>query len=191
MPKKQIAILAALTLAALTSAAQDLRWPMRTTETIASPAGRGGRGRGAPMMQNPAPEQTRERMATVLVKMGKVTIDDNAVISFKPTPPRGKTSSDVTQATIPFADKEKLVEALKESISDLKKPTKANESESKKIYSDAAGKFTAVTIRDGHKKHLEVTLRDAAAPKDGAGPSVFEVPIQQVEFFYNALRNIK
>ena len=138
-----------------------------------------------PMMQNAEPEKTREKMVTVLVKMGKVTVDSEVLISFKPTPPRDKTSSDVTQVTIPFADKDKLVEALKDSISDLRKPTKANESESKKIYSDAAGKLTATVFRDGHKKHLLVVF------KDTGDPSVFEVPIQQVEVFYNALRNIK
>ena len=186
MKKLQVAIFAVVMLAALTSVAQDMSWPMRTTETVSTaPAGgRGGR-RGGPMMQNNAPEQTRERMVTVLVKMIKVTGGEVDIISFKPTPPRGKSPTDVTQVSIPFADKETLTEALKKTIADLKKPTKANESEIRKIYADSAGKFTATLKRDGHKKHLEVIF------KDGNAPNVFELSIQQVEVFHNALRNIK
>ncbi|MCL1919808.1 MAG: hypothetical protein FWG50_01830 [Kiritimatiellaeota bacterium] len=184
--RRLLVAIGVVTLAAFTSLAQDMRWPLRTTEARAAAQGRGGRG-GRGMPAQPVPEETRERLSNVLVKMTKVVVGGGEdIITFKhTTPTRGTSASDTSQVSIPFADKDKLLEGLKEGIADLKKPTKTNESESKRIYADGGNKFTATVIRDGHKKHMEVIF------KEGNEPSVFELPPQQVEVFYNALRNMK
>ena len=137
-------------------------------------------------MPNPAAEETKEKMATVLVKMNKSTQTAGEFIMLKYTPPtRGKAGGDTTQVSIPFADKEKLMDALKDAVAELKKPTASNTSESKDAYANEAQTFKATTIREGHKKYLEVLFKDAGAP------TVFEVPQQQVEVFISLLKNMK
>ena len=184
--KRIVAVAAIAALTCMHALAQDMRWPVRVTEVVQTNQGRGGRGGRGGGMQNPAPEETKEKMATVLVKISKSVVDGDAFIMLKHQPPtRGKTGGETTQASIPFADREKLMDALKEAIADLKKPTSANTSESKEAYANGDKSFRAVTIRDGHKKHMEVTFRASG------DPTVFEVPQQQVELFLNLLKNMK
>jgi len=183
---KIIAVAVIAALAGLHTLAQDMRWPMKTVETInQARGGRGGRG-GAPA-PDPANAVTRDRLANVIVKLSKTNLGvGNEVITLKHAPPvRGTTSGDLKEVTIPFADKEKLMDGLKETLADFKKMTSATTSDRKEIYANPSGTFKAVTIRDGHKKFLEVTFKDAN------DPTLFELPQQQVELFFNLLKNLK
>jgi len=159
--------------------AQDMRWTTRVTETVQQ---RGGGRRGGP----PPPEQTRVKTVTVIMKMSKATVDGKEVLSFRPSPIKDQSEEDAARAEIPWSDKDTLTEALKTAIADMKKPSTGQQSERKQVYKSADGGLILKCILEGHNKSLEVTLQNAK--KNNVD---FTLPQQQVEVFFNLLRNMK
>jgi len=177
-----VTVVAAVVFTGMYAEAQDMRWTTRVTEAVQQRGGgRGGRGGGQQQ-----PEQTRVKTVTVIMKMSKSTVDGKEVLSFKPSPIKDQSEEDAAKAEVPWADKDKLTEALKTAIADMKKPSMGPQSERKQVYKSADGGFTATCILEGHSKSMEVTLQNAKKANVD-----FTLPQQQVEVFFNLLRNMK
>ena len=174
-----VVFVAAVVFAGMYAEAQDMRWTTKVTEVIPQRGGRGGRGGGQQQ-----PEQTREKTVTVIMRMSKSTVDGAEVLSFKHSQIKDQREEDAARAEIPWSDKEALTEGLKTAIADMKRP--GQQSERKQVYKSADGGFAAKCILEGHSKSMEVTLQNAK--KNNVD---FTLPQQQVEVFFNLLRNMK
>jgi len=160
--------------------AQDMRWTTQVTETVNQGRGGGGRGGG----RAPAQEVTRDKTVTVIMRMTKSTVDGQEVITFRHSSIKDQRDEDAARAEIPWADKDTLLEGLKTTIADMKRPNTGQQRN--QFYRSQDGGFVARSIIDGHKKSVEVTLRSAR------GNNVdFTLPLQQVEVFFNLLRNMR
>jgi len=181
----QVTLIAILTCAGITATAQDMRWTTRVTEPVQQGrggSGRGGGGRGGGGMM---PPEVREKTVTILMKMTKVSVDGKESIVFKHAPiNKDQRDEDIARTSIPWADKDDLVEKLKTTLTEMKRPGTAEER--KQVYKDANGNFVIKSIREGNTKNMEITI------KNEAGKSTdFTLPQQQVEVFYNQLRNMR
>jgi len=174
-----------ITLAGIAATAQDMRWTTKVTETVQQGrggGGRGGGGRGGGGQQNEAP---REKTVTVLMKMTKVSMgEDKDVITFKHAPLKDQADADVAKASIPWADKDDLVEKLKTTIAEMKRP--GTTEERKQVYANGDSSFVIRSIREGNTKNAEVTI------KNEAGKSTdFTLTPQEVEVLHSRLRSMK
>ncbi|MCL2105131.1 MAG: hypothetical protein FWH21_08805, partial [Kiritimatiellaeota bacterium] len=165
-------------------AAQAMRW----TRGVGDPAqrgggggGRGGGGRGGGMMQ----PEVREKTVTVIMKMTKASVDGKESITFKHAPiNKDQRDEDIARTSIPWADKDDLVEKLKTTLTEMKRPGTVEER--KQVYKDANGNFVIKSIREGNTKNMEISITNEAGKSTD-----FTLSQQQVEVFYNQLRNMK
>ena len=169
--------LAGIILADLQAMAQDMRWTTRVTETVKVGGGRRG---------GPANEVTREKTVTVNMKMSKASVDGKEVLSFKHSQIKDQPDADAARAEIPWSDKDTLTEALKTTISEMKRPTAAQQSDRKQIYKNGDGSFVVKSIFEGHNRSMEVSIKN-----EGGKNTDFTLSPQQVEVFFNLLRNMK
>jgi len=183
-------LIAIMTFAGIAATAQDMRWTTKVTETVQQGGrgggGRGGGGRGGGGQQN---EVTREKTVTVLMKMSKVSLGDGKdVVSFKHTPLKDQAEADAAHATIPWDDKDKLLEALKTTLAEMKRPGTAEER--KQVYANGDSTFAIKSVREGNTKNVVVTMKYESG-KEAAKSTDFTLPLQEVEVFFNRLRNMK
>jgi len=161
--------------------AQDMRWTTQVSETVQQRGGGGRGGRGGMQQQ---PEQTRKKTVTVIMKMSKGSMDGTEILTFKPSAIKDQSEEDAARAEIPWSDKEALMEALKTSIADMKRP--GQQSDRKQVYKSGDGGFILRCILDGHNKSMEVTLQNAKKANID-----FTLSPQQAEVFYNLLRTMR
>ena len=189
MKRSMVVALIAVVVAGFQAMAQDMRWTTRVQEKVnqgrgGPGGGRGGGGRGmAPGMQGQ--EATKEKTVTVLMRMSKTSVDGKEFIAFKHAPLKDQLEEDIAAVSIPWTDKDDLTENLKTTLAEMKRPG-ATASERKQVYKSGDGNFSVRSIRESDNKSAEVTIKNVKG-KD----TVFTLPLQQVEVFYNQLRSMK
>lgn len=176
-------VIAAVIFVDIQAMAQDMRWTTKVTEVVNQGRGGGRGGRGGGQQQ---PEVTREKVVTVIMKVGKATVDGKEILSFKHAAIKDQRDEDAGKAELPWSEKDTLTEALKTALADMKRPSTTQAKERKQVYKSPDGSFVAKCIVEGHSKSMEVTLQNAKKANVD-----FTLPQQQVEVFYNSLRTMK